>query len=147
MKSYTVEEVAFGSRRYKQTVLLRDKVMRKPLGLSINNDDLSSEEHATVLAVFDEDIILGMGVLVFNDNATAKVCFLCVDSDSQKGGIGRSLLEDIEKRSLQHGVKRICLESRVTAKDFYKKLGYHEYGDTYLMKEAPVAHIWMQKEL
>lgn len=144
---YTVEKVDFGSKRYEQTVLLRDKVMRKPLGLSIKDDDLSSEKQATVLAIFDLDTILGMGVFALQDETTAKVRFLCVDSDLQKSGIGRTILEDIEKRSLLHGAKKICLESRITAKDFYKKLGYQEYGDPYLMKEAPIEHIWMQKVL
>ncbi len=144
---YTVEEIEFGSKRYEQTLLLRDKIMRKPLGLSINNDDLSYEQQAIVLAVFDTETILGTGVLVFEDEATAKVRFLCVDSNLQKGGIGRAILENMEERSLQHGIKKVHLESRVTAKDFYKKLGYHEYGDTYLMKQAPVEHIRMQKIL
>lgn len=147
MNLYTVEEVEFGSKRYEQTVLLRDKVMRKPLGLSIRNDDLSYEQQATVLAVFDTDTILGTGVLVFEDEVTAKVRFLCVEPNLQKSGIGRVILENMERLSLQHGVKKIHLESRVTAKDFYKKLGYHEYGDIYLMKQAPVEHIWMEKIL
>ncbi|WP_333650040.1 GNAT family N-acetyltransferase [Lacrimispora sp.] len=147
MNSYVVEEVEFGSQRYKQTVLLRDRVMRKPLGLSIKNDDLSFEKQATVLAVFESDTMIGTGILVFKEQETAKVCFLCVDPDVQKGGVGRAILEDIEKRALHHGIKKICLESRVSAKDFYKKLGYHEYGDVYFMKEAPVEHIWMEKVL
>ena len=147
MNLYTVEEVEFGSKRYEQTVLLRDRVMRKPLGLSIKNEDLSYEKQAAVLAVFDGDTILGTGVLTFKDQATAKVCFLCVDTKLQKSGIGRAILEDMEKRSLQHGIKKICLESRLTAKIFYNKLGYHEYGDTYLLKQAPIEHIWMQKVL
>ncbi len=147
MNLYVVEEVEFDSQRYEQTVLLRDRVMRKPLGLSIKNDDLSFEKQATVLAVFDSDTIIGTGVLVYKDETTAKVCFLCVDSSLQKGGVGRAILEDMEKRSLQQGIKKICMESRVSAKDFYKKLGYHEYGEVYLMKEAPVDHIRMEKTL
>jgi N-acetylglutamate synthase-like GNAT family acetyltransferase len=147
MNLYTVEEVEFGSKRYEQTLLLRDKIMRKPLGLSIKNDDLSYEQQAIVFGVFDGDIILGTGVLIFEDEATAKVRFLCVEPNIQKSGIGRAILESMEKRSLQHGIKQICLESRVTAKDFYKKLGYQEYGDIYLMKQAPVEHIRMQKIL
>lgn len=147
MSLYTVEEVEFGTKNYKKTVLLRDKVMRKPLGLSIKNDDLTNEKQATILAVFDADTLLGTGIFTYKENETAKVCFLCVDTNLQKGGIGRMILEDIERRSLQHRIKKIYLESRVTAKDFYKNQGYREYGDIYLMKEAPVEHIWMEKML
>ncbi|WP_313128787.1 GNAT family N-acetyltransferase [Anaerocolumna sp.] len=147
MNLYTVEELEFGSKRYEQTLLLRDKIMRKPLGLSIKNDDLSYEQQAAVFAVFDGETILGTGVLIFEGEATAKVRFLCVEPNLQKSGIGRAILESMEKRSLQHGIKKICLESRVTAKDFYKKLGYQEYGEIYLMNQAPVEHIRMQKIL
>ena len=147
MASYSVETVAFGTNRYNQTLLLRDRVMRKPLGLSIQNDDLSFEKHATILAVFDTDTLLGMGVLDFIDETTASICFLCVDTSLQKGGIGRAIVEDMEKRALQHGVKKICLEARITAKDFYDKLGYQEYGDIYLLKKAPIEHIKMEKML
>lgn len=144
---HTVEEVIFGSNRYEKTVHLRDEVMRKPLGLSIKNDDLSFEKQATVLAVFDNDQILGTGILVFEDESIAKVCFLCVKPDLQKSGIGRAIINDIEKRSLQNGIKKIYLESRLTAMNFYKKLGYTEYGEIQMMKIAPVQHIKMEKIL
>ncbi|MDD2472948.1 MULTISPECIES: GNAT family N-acetyltransferase [unclassified Methanoculleus] len=147
MKLYTVAELEFGSEKYEQTVLLRDKVMRKPLGLSIKNDDLSFERYATVLAVFESDTILGTGTFVSEDEGTAKIRYLCVDPELQKSGVGRAIIEDIEQRSKRHGIRKICLESRVTAMGFYKNLGYREYGDTYLMNEAPVDHIWMEKKL
>ena len=149
MKSYAVIEVKFGSSRYEQTVSLRDRVMKKPLGLSLYDFDLSYERDATVLAVFDADTdtIMGTGILVFEDDVTAKIRYLCVDPALQKGDIGRAIIEDIEKRSLQRGIKKICLDARVTAMNFYKKLGYLTYGEIYSLEEAPVEHIWMEKAL
>lgn len=147
MSLYAVTEVEFGSENYEKTVRLRDKVMRKPLGLSIENDDLSYEKNATVLAVLDGDAILGTGVFEQEDEATIKIRYVCVDSDLQKTGVGRRLIEDIENRVRKQGVKRIYMEARVSAAGFYKKLQFHEYGKVYLMKEAPVEHIYMEKRL
>lgn len=147
MRSYKIEEVKYGSQRYQQTVILRDHVMRKPLGLSISNDDLSYEKQATVLVAFEADTIVGTGVYTLVDDSTAKVGFLCVDTTLQKGGIGRAILAEIERRLALSGIKKIYLEARVSVVDFYKTLGYQEYGEIYSLKEAPIAHIRMEKIL
>lgn len=147
MNQYEVIEVKYGSEQYEQTLLLRDKVMRQPLGLSIKNEDLSYEQQATTLVVYDSDKLLGTGIYVILDDSTMRVNFLCVDFNLQKAGIGRTILEDIEKRARQLGMKKITLNARLTALDFYKKLGFVEYGDIFLMNAAPIEHICMEKVL
>lgn len=147
MSLYVVTEVEYGSEDYKKTVRLRDKVMREPLGLSIDNDDLSFERNATVLAVLDGDAILGTGVFEQKDEDTIKIRYVCVDSALQRSGVGRQLIEEIENRVRKQGIKRIYMEARVSAAEFYKKFQFHEYGNIYLMKEAPVEHIRMEKRL
>lgn len=147
MNQYQIIEITYGSEQYKQTLALRDKVMRKPLGRSIENDDLSYEEQAIVLGAFDGEKLLGTGIVMFKDEVTAKLRFLCVDPELQKGGVGRAILEEVEKQSIKKGMKKLCLESRETARDFYKKMGYKEYGETYLLEQAPIPHIWMEKTL
>jgi N-acetylglutamate synthase-like GNAT family acetyltransferase len=147
MEPYIVVEVEFGSARYQQTLELRDRVMRAPLGLSIKNDDLSYEQQATVLAVFDGDTILGTGILTVENPDTAKVRFLCVDPALQKSGVGRAIMRELEKRAVQLGIKRVYMDSRITAAGFYKKQGYREYGDIFVMKTAPMEHIRMEKIL
>lgn len=147
MNQYEVIEVEYGSTQYEETILLRDKVMRQPLGLSIKNEDLSYEQRATTLVVYDSDTLLGTGIYEMIDESTMRVNFLCVDFNLQKKGIGRTLLEEIEKRAKQQGIKKITLNARLTALDFYKKLGFNEYGDIFLMKAAPIEHICMEKIL
>lgn len=147
MNQFEVTEVKYGSTQYQQTILLRDKVMRQPLGLSIKNEDLSYEQQATTLVVYDSDTLLGTGIYVILDDSTMRVNFLCVDFNLQKMGIGRIILEEIEKRTRQLGIKKITLNARLTALDFYKKLGFVEYGEVFLMKAAPIEHICMEKIL
>lgn len=147
MDQYELLEVKYGSKQYEQTVLLRDKVMRQPLGLSMKNEDLSSEQQATILAVFDSDSILGTGIYFFEGESTIKVNFVCVDTALQKNGVGRIIIKEIEKRALRKGIKKIYLEARLTALNFYKKLGFIESGEIYLMKTAPIEHIYMEKIL
>lgn len=147
MNQFEVTEVKYGSTQYQQTILLRDKVMRQPLGLSIKNEDLSYEQQATTLVVYDSDTLLGTGIYVILDDSTMRVNFLCVDFNLQKMGIGRIILEEIEKRARQLGIKKITLNARLTALDFYKKLGFVEYGEVFFMKAAPIEHICMEKIL
>lgn len=61
----------------------------------------------------------------------------------QGGGIGRSLVEHLERHAVGTGLSDLWLSSSITAKPFYLKLGYklvqfeeRSDGSTYLMKKA-----------
>lgn len=144
---YTVEEILYGSEDYQKTVSLRDEVMRKPLGRSIENDDLSYEKEALIFGVFEGEKLLGVGIMHYKDESLAKIHFLCVDPALQKSGIGMQLIETMEARAKEDGKEVVYMEARMTAFGFYKKLGYQEYGETYLLKNVPIEHIKMEKNL
>ena len=142
-----VVNIAFASADYKDTVLLRDKVMRKPLGLSIYNDDLSYEEEAIIIAIKDCDRMIGTGIMVPENNGTATIRFICVDNELQKGGVGSLILAELEKRARGRSLTEIVMDARVSALEFYKKFDYQPYGEEYLMESAPIPHIKMKKKL
>ncbi|RKI43164.1 GNAT family N-acetyltransferase [bacterium D16-51] len=59
--------------------------------------------------------------------------------------IGSFLLNAAEQEIEKAGGKRILLHSQEQAKEFYKKQGYQEYGETDSEQGCP--HIWMYKNL
>lgn len=142
----TINEVSFGSSDYLETCNLRDRVMRQPLGLSIKNDDLSYEEQALITVVKEFDKVIGTGILTLEE-AHAFIRYICVDDTLQKSGVGKLILNDLEERARLSGKNKVVLEARVSAKDFYKKYGYVEQGEEYLMDVAPIPHIFMEKNL
>ena len=68
---------------------------------------------------------------------------LFVNPDYHNKGIGRKLMNFIEKVALEKGHKTVELPSSITAHKFYKKLGYKDvkkikpegYGHMFIMKK------------
>lgn len=144
---YEVTKIIYGTDDYQKTIVLRDEVMRKPLGRSIENDDLSYEQEAHIFGVFDGEKLIGTGIMHYKDDQTVKIHFLCVDPAVQKSGIGLRIIQAMEAKAKEDGKSVACMEARMTALDFYKKLGYEEYGEPYLLANVPIDHIKMKKNL
>ena len=93
-----------------------------------------------IVAMLDNQVV-GTGSL---EGDEIKAVF--VDPDCQRRGIGRAIMEELERYGKSKGLQEIELNSTITAFEFYKKLQYRlvkelvgEYqGDTviaYLMKK------------
>ena len=74
------------------------------------------------------------GIVADGLGDTLEVEFLYVDEECRGKGIGRRLLEHVEKLARQAGMKRILLNTySFQAPEFYKKMGYME-----ILKISPV---------
>ena len=139
-----IRSIVYGTKEYDDTLALRNKVMRIPLGLDIYQEDFSCEKNSVIIGMFEGEILLGAGVMS-HDHTSYKVEYLCVDTDIQSCGIGGSLLEKLESIAREEGATKIFMDARVSAKDFYLRHGYHEVGTVFLLDFAPVEHIAMEK--
>lgn len=143
-----IKEIQYDSKEYQQTLELRNKVMRLPLGRSIYNEDLSNEKDAYILGAFDNEQLLGVVVLSQTEHGDVlKVDYLCVDTNLQNRHIGTKLLYATEEYALASEKNVIMLEARTSAILFYKKLNYVPSGETFIKVNAPVEHILMSKQL
>lgn len=141
-----IKEILYGTEEYAKTLALRNKVMRIPLGLNIQEEDCSSEQDALMVEMFESENLLGVGVMS-NHGPDYKLEQLCIDSEIQSCGIGASLLEHLEERAKEQGAEKISMDARVSAKKFYARHGYETVGDIFLLDYAPVEHIVMEKKL
>lgn len=139
-----IKAIEYGTKEYNDTLALRNKVMRIPLGLDIYKEDFSCEKDSIIIGMFDGKDVLGVGVMSHNNNCY-KIEYLCIDSTIQSCGIGGSLLEQLEDIAKQNGAIKISMDARVSAKTFYLRHGYQAVGDIFLLKHAPVEHIVMEK--
>lgn len=76
------------------------------------------------------------------DGRWAWVYRVAVDPDHQRQGIGRRLMEDVERRLAGLGATRIHLvtgESNGAAREFYESLGYEIADDVVVMRKALTA--------
>lgn len=140
-----IEPIAYGSAEYLETLELRNRVMRIPLGLDIHKEDFSCEKESSIIGAFDGERLLGVGVMSHKE--VFKVEYLCVDFALQGTGIGGELLKRMESMAAEQGAKTMYLDARVTAQPFYTHRGYETTSEVFIMACAPVPHVAMEKRL
>lgn len=88
---------------------------------------------------------LAAGRLRFVSERTAKVERMCVDPSRRGTGLGRWLMDHVERRAAVDGAQKIVLNAQVAVEEFYRRLGYAPEGDRF--EEAGIAHVRMTKPL
>jgi predicted GNAT family N-acyltransferase len=142
----TILNIEFATPEYDETVQLRDKILRKPLGLQFSEAQLAEEFADFHLAAYTDDWVLrGCLVLTPKDDKTLKMRQVAVDEAVQKMGVGRQLVEASEAFGRAHGFDIMELNARDTAVPFYQKLNYTIVGERF--EEVGIGHFKMVKKL
>lgn len=139
-----IELVEHDSKQYNDTVGLRDKVLRKPLGLSFSPEQLAAEFDSIHVVCYFQDELAGCLVLQpDSEHSTLKMRQVAVSEQHQGLGIGRAMVEYSEQYAKEHAYEKICLHARDTAVGFYLKLGYEAEGEPF--EEVGIPHRYMFK--
>jgi len=75
----------------------------------------------------------------------AKAERVAVRASERRLGVGRALMEAIERRARDRGCGRVVLNAQVAVLGFYEELGYESRGPVF--EEAGIAHRAMEKRL
>ena len=140
-----VEEVQWGLRGYLQTVDLRKRVLRAPLGIEWTEEEKGWEPEERHFALWDGDALVACVVIRPLEGGAVKLRQMAVEPPRQVCGAGRRLLEGVEEQLRVEGVSRIELNARDTAAGFYRKLGYRKVGGEFV--EVTIPHWKMVKRL
>lgn len=140
----------YGTESYRQMVELRDKVLRKPLGLTFNLEFLESERNDILIGCFDiatsEQPLLGCCILSPSpDKGRMQLRQMAVVESFQRAGIGKLIVRFAEQEALQRNIGRLFLHARAYAVPFYQKMGYQTIGPSFI--EVGLPHFIMEKEL
>ena len=139
-------EIAFGSEEYRAARELRNEVLRKPLGMTLSDEDIEQERGFFHAGLFAPDGRLAACIVVIPlSKAAAKVRQVAVLPEFQRKGLGRKLMVETEARLAAAGFRRLELSSRATAIGFYEKLGYTAVGEAFIAVTIP--HRKMRKDL
>lgn len=141
-----IVEISWGSKEYQHAFDLRNHVLRKPLGLDLMNDDLTTEKTGIHIGAKLNHQIHGVCVIEPLDKQRLKVRQVAVSEEFRGQGIGQELLKRVETYGLMRGNTVIELDARKNAWHFYQRLGYQFQGEEYL-KFNTVWHRKMIKEL
>lgn len=134
------------SQDYWKSVVLRQAILREPLGLFFSCEELEAEKDSFHLGLFDNKRqIIASLILKPIDENEIKMRQVAVSNDYQNKGFGKILVDFSEKFAQEKKFKFISLHARQTAVPFYLKLNYTIEGNEF--EEVGMPHFKMKKNV
>ena len=144
MQGITISRINNSHPIFQQVWDLREEILRKPLGLSLKNEDLSRDNTNEIFIAIYEGKVIGCVFLQPLEHNEVQLRAMAVYNEWQGKRVGRMLVQALEAYAWEHGVDKIVLHSRKVALGFYKSLGYQQYGDEFT--EVGIPHYMMEKK-
>ena len=139
-------ELTFASEAYERAWLLRQTVLRAPLGLTLDISERAAEASHRHFALFtDNDTLAACVSVVPLPDARAKLRQMAVNDIMQGMGLGRTLIRCVENLLAEQGIQHLHMHARESAIGFYRKLGYQPEGEPFT--EITIPHVRMSKTL
>ena len=135
--------IPHNSPEYRETVSLRDEILRRPLGLGFDQADLDKEFDSAHVACYLDDSLVGCLILQPDSQNGLKMRQVAVSSNHQGCGIGKAMVKFSEQYARDNDFKKIHMHARETAVPFYLALGYEIEGEPF--EEVTIPHRRMLK--
>jgi predicted GNAT family N-acyltransferase len=133
----------YHSEWQKQSIALRHKILREPLGLHYTPQQLAEEKDEIHIVALNKNDVIAIGLLKDMGEGVLKMRQVAVAEDWQRSGIGTRLIQFIEQFARQHQYRKIVLHARDSAREFYARHGYIIEGDVF--SEVGIPHYKMYK--
>ena len=130
---------------FKEYDLFRWKILRKPLGKSIESLKDSFEDNSFHLIAIKDNKIIACGRLHFNSKLEAQIRYMAVEEHLQGQGIGKKILEILEYKAKENNVTHIILNARDHVIKFYENSGYRTI-EKYNGSDTGIPHTTMKKK-
>ena len=138
-----IKQIEFDSSDYHKELILRDEVLRKPLGMSLFDENLTMEATDVHFGAFVNDRLIAVLLLTKLTDTDIKMRQMAIDENFRSLKAGSKLVQIAETYAKNAGYRKIVLNARKTAVGFYEKLGYERKGD--MFTEVGIAHFKMLK--
>ena len=134
-------------QEFEAYYLVRYQTLRKPWNQPIGSEKdefESSSIHA--MALNDKDEIIGVCRLQKNTDFEFQIRFMGVIDEAQGLGVGKKLIDYMEKKATSLGAQKMILQARENAVPFYLKCGYSIKQKSFVLWNI-IQHYLMEKEL
>ena len=145
MDSITISTITSSAPEYNDVWELREEVLRKPLGMSLKNEDLSMDAEDTIFIAKIESIVIGCLMLHEVSADIIKLRQMAVYTEWQGRQTGRMLVAAAEQYAKEKGYSQVTLHARRVAEGFYSRLGYLSEGNEFT--EVGIPHVVMNKRV
>ena len=140
-----IQPVVFGSKEHQALIGVRFRVLREPLGRVYTPEELAAETQCVHLAAIRDGEVVGGVLLTPQGEGAAKLRQMAVAPECQGQGIGALLVRALEEEARARHIRDISLHARISAEDFYRKLGYEPVGE--IFEQIALPHRRMVKRL
>lgn len=142
-----IARYSYGSPDYDAGWALREAVLRRPLGLTLESVDLSAEADYWHFGAWDEQTGELVGTVFLIPHATAfwRLRQMAVANEQQGRGVGRRLVDYAVAAACEAGAPGITLHARAEAAGFYERLGFVTVGEPF--HEVGILHYTMERSL
>jgi predicted GNAT family N-acyltransferase len=140
-----IAEAPYGSDLYRQSVALREAILRAPLGLELTDAELADDIGRQHFCATFDGAVIGTVSLKKLDGETLQLRQMAVADNRRRERIGARLLARVEDWARFEGYRLIVLHARLGAEGFYTKHGYLAEGEPF--DENTIPHIRMTKRL
>jgi thioesterase domain-containing protein len=132
---------------WEQYYEVRWQVLRAPLQQPRGSEKDEYEQHAWHRMVIDEQgRVVGVARLHLVSAEESQIRYMAVIDAHRRKGLATMMLESLEAIARQEGVKRVILNARKSATNFYENLGYVVTGDAPEIFGS-IPHVQMCKSL
>ena len=143
--SVEIRQILFGTDEYKEELKLRDRVLRKPLGLSLYNENLTKEINDFHIGAFNGNVLIGVLILTVLSEQEVKMRQVGVEEIWRGKDVGARLVLYAEEFAIKLGYRKMVLNARKSVVGFYERLGYGKIGGEFI--EVTISHQTMEKKL
>lgn len=148
MKNHLINKVTFrspvGSKEFEEYDLFRWKVLRKPIGKTIETlKDKFDKDSFHIIGLYNK-FIIASGRVHFNNDDEAQIRYMAVDKAFRTQGIGKEVLKILEEYIKKNNAKKIILNARNDVIGFYKNSNYLKVEE-YLGPDTGIPHTKMEK--
>jgi predicted N-acetyltransferase YhbS len=138
-------EAPVGSPLYLDALELREAILRRPLGLSVSDEELEDDRHRTHFCAVEDGKVTGCVSLRPLDDGGLQLKQMAVLEEKRLEGIGAALVARAEAWARDRGIGEMMMHARIGAEGFYARLGYEPEGP--IFEENTIPHILMKKKL
>jgi N-acetylglutamate synthase-like GNAT family acetyltransferase len=140
-----IRQILFGTDEYKDELHLRDRVLRKPLGLNLFSENLTKEINDFHIGAFDGNVLIGVLILTVLSGEKVKMRQVGVEEIWRGKDVGARLVLYAEEFAKKLGYRTVVLNARTSVVGFYERLKYEKIGGEFI--EVTIPHQAMQKKL
>ncbi len=145
MARIKIETIAHDSEAYWEAMLLRDRILRAPLGVEFSEEDIAAEADQVHVIARERGEIVGTLLLRGAAEGLVHMRQVAVAENRQGRGIGKDLVKFAEALVWAECGDEIFLHAREPVVAFYEELGYGRVGEPF--EEVGIPHVKMRKRL